>query len=218
MPKSADRSARGSLKSGSFKSGDETFFQLLARICLQCYIFFLQELPRPENKRNPAAKGKMHAPTLAGSWKQVRVRSSESTRVEFQFYPEYARVAWLSREPTAATRSAADPFEDERLLLQDTIYIENAAVHVNAYRVPAKIPNHYHLRLDIIAPQKFTRTVRVILRWGERHEYKCIPLRSGQILFQDISPPDFSHYANNMPSHDLSIGFEFDNSGKNGKH
>ncbi len=164
----------------------------------------------------------MLAPSLSATWRQVRVRarSPKTVSIEFRFYPEYARSAWL-RPLQAGTpfTTRGDSFSDEQelLLLQDTIYIEDAAVHVTAWRVPALKPNHYHVRVEIAAPQKFSRPLRLVLQW-DKHKYIGIPLKPGQMLFEDISPPDFSRYTDNVPNKNLCLKIEFDNSGKNGKH
>ncbi len=84
----------------------------------------------------------MLASSPLGTWSQVRVRprQSKNVRVEFRFYPEYARSVWQgspTRQPGAVTRGAR-PLPKETLLLDDVMFIDNQSAFVRAWLIPAK--------------------------------------------------------------------------------
>ncbi|MBI4672174.1 MAG: hypothetical protein HY741_10970 [Chloroflexi bacterium] len=155
-----------------------------------------------------------HAP-----WTQVHLkpRGKARTRVEFHFSPDYVSALWKANAlPRLDTRAAFPSPHHERLLLDDVIYIEDKTVFVHAWLVPAVEPEYFHLRVRVAAPTLLTRNGRLSLHWGS-HQYS-LPLKAGVVEFEDISPPNFSRYHNNLPSHRLRLSFEFESGGKNGKH
>ena len=168
----------------------------------------------------------MLASSPPGTWSQIRVRSrqSKNVRVEFRFYPEYARSAWQGQAQRASTfvTRGGRPLPRETLLLDDVMFIENQSAFVRAWLIPAKQAEYYHLRVELVAPSSISRNARVSLRW-DKHEYPG-EMRAGQLFFENISPPDFSRYLNNLPSRRLHIAFEVENEERkkngngNGKH
>lgn len=155
----------------------------------------------------------MLASSPPGTWSQVRVRTRQpkNVRVEFRFYPEYARSVWhrpSPRQPGAVTRGVR-PLPKETLLLDDVMFIENQSAFVRAWLIPATKAEYYHVRVELVAPTKISRNARVSLRW-DKDEYPG-EMRAGQLFFENISPPDFSRYLNNLPSRHLHLAFEFEN-------
>lgn len=159
---------------------------------------------------------------IASAWRQtlVRTRAQALAAVEFSFYPAYIETVWnlrnANRVPTRATRSIDDPFEEEKILLDDTVPLDGASMFVNVSLIPAKQAEHYHMHVQVAAPRIIARNGHVILQW-DHHEYS-VPLRVGEMFFEDISPPDFSRLNKNLPSRRLRLRIEFDTRGKNGKH
>lgn len=152
----------------------------------------------------------MAASNSSGTWSQVRTRPANTNRVEFRFYPEYARTAWVhpqNRAPGAATRGKPR-LEQETLLLDDVMFIDNQSAFVRAWLIPADAPDYFHIRVELAAPTRIARNARVTLHW-DTHEYHGV-MRAGQLLFENISPPDFSHYLKNVPTRRLRLTFEFD--------
>lgn len=173
----------------------------------------------------------MLASSPSNTWSQVRVRTrpANNIRVEFRFYPNYARTAWIrpqDQTPTFATRGARP--RGETLLLDDVMMIDNQSAFVRAWLIEADKRDFYHLRVELVAPSRYTRNARVSLRW-DNHEYPGV-MRAGQIFFENISPPNFSRYLNNLPSRRLQLAIEFEpdqkkpkpelqkNGNGNGKH
>lgn len=161
----------------------------------------------------------MLASSPPGTWSQVRVRprQSNNVRVEFRFYPAYARSAWggPGQPPPARVTRGGRPLPKETLLLDDVMFIENQSAFVRAWLIPAKKKDYYHLRVELVAPARISRNARVSLCWGQ-HNYPG-EMRAGQLFFENISPPDFSRYLNNLPSRHLHLAFEFENADLNGK-
>jgi hypothetical protein len=158
--------------------------------------------------------------STSGTWLQTRSKSAQGLAVEFLFYPTFVQAAW-SRTAFPAVRArvlreSPDLFKKERILLDDSFLVEGSSMIVRVSLVPAREQEHYHMRIEVTSPQTIARSGRVILNWGSQ-EY-VLPLRNGTMLFEDISPPDFSRLKKNVPSRDLRIRIEFDSHGKNGTH
>jgi hypothetical protein len=139
------------------------------------------------------------------------------TRIEIHFSPEYIRTLW-QREPVSepATRSGYESSDEEDLILDDVVTYEDASIFVLAWLVPAKKPGYFHIRVEVKVTQRLTRNARVILYW-DGYTY-IVRLRAGEMLFEDISTPDFSHLNGNLPSDQLRMTFELEENSKNGKH
>lgn len=162
------------------------------------------------------------APPSSGAWLQTRTLAPGQTHpiVEFLFFPAYIQAVWnRAFPPTDETRQArgADDFDDtERLLLTDTITMDGSSILVRASLIPApQKPGHFHLRVEAASPKTFRRGGRLILYW-DKYEHH-VPFRSGEMFFEDISPPDFSRLDKNLPSSRLRLRIEFDEHGDNGK-
>lgn len=164
-------------------------------------------------------KDSMHSPNLSKPWSQVRVRSrpSKNIRVEFRFTPEYARAAWTRPQHSTLSRVTRGerPSESETLLLDDVMLIDNQSAFVRAWLVPADTTGFYHVRVELVAPQRIVRNARVSLQW-DGHEYSGF-MRAGQLFFENISPPNFSRFLKNLPSSRLRLSFEFDHAEQTGK-
>lgn len=156
----------------------------------------------------------------SGTWVQVRPRTARNQprRVEFRFYPEYVRAVWKSMngETAPKTRGGVSLSPDgETLLFTDVIQIDGTSVFVNAWFIPARQPETYHLRVEIAAPQGIQRSVRLFLHW-DKTQYSA-RLRKGEMFFEDITTPDFSRAQKNLPSRRLQLSFEFENDTNSGK-
>lgn len=152
-------------------------------------------------------------------WAQVhtKLRGKPRTRVEFRFSPAYVRALWNANALLQGdTRAAYYLPQSERLLLDDVIYIEDKAVFVRAWLIPSVERDYFHLRVKVAAPARLTRNAQLFLQW-DRYQY-ALPLKAGEMEFEDISLPNFSRLSNNVPSHRLRLSFEFENGGPNGKH
>lgn len=156
----------------------------------------------------------MVASKSPGTWSQVRTRSANATQVEFRFYPDYARTAWVhprDRAPGPVTRGKPR-LERETLLLDDVMFIDNQSAFARVWLIPADAPGYFHLRVELAAPTRIARNARVTLHW-DHHEHHGV-MRAGQLLFENISPPNFSHYLKNVPTRRLRLTFEFDDDKK----
>jgi hypothetical protein len=144
-------------------------------------------------------------------------RGKHPARVEFHFSPAYVSKLW-NREPAFSreTRSGESPARREDLLLDDIITIQGASIFVRAWLVPADDSDLFHLRIEISATQRLPRNAQVTLHW-DRHTYN-VSLRAGEMLFEDISPPDFSRLKGNLPTRRLRMSFEFEERRRNGRH
>lgn len=158
----------------------------------------------------------------SGTWRQTHKPEPGQTlpAVEFLFFPAYVQAVW-NRKPRAAretreSRGVYDFDDEERILLTDSIALDGASILVRASLIPARKPEHYHLRVEVAAPKNFKHGGRLILSW-DRYEHH-VPFHPGAMFFEDISPPDFSRLRKNLPSPRLRLRIEFDEHGKNGKH
>ncbi len=159
----------------------------------------------------------------SGAWLQqthIQEPGEQLSVVEFLFAPAYIETVW-SREPdllhqTRETRGQYDFDDQERILLAASVALDGASMMVRASLVPAKKRDRFHMRVEVAAPQIITRRGRLILFW-DGHEYS-VPLRVGVMLFEEISPPNFSRLKGNLPSRRLRLRLEFDTRGKNGNH
>lgn len=148
-----------------------------------------------------------------GTWRQVhpRPRGHHARRVEFRFFPKYVYSLW--RGPTGearhpSVRAPGGLFKPEILLLDDVVLLPNDSMFVRAWLIPSSKPDHYSMRVEMFAPLTVPRNVHVRLWWNAT-EYEAIH-RAGNYFFEDITPPDYSRHKNNMPTHDLSLAFEFE--------
>lgn len=159
-------------------------------------------------------------PPAGGTWVQTVSREPERFTVEFSFYPAYVQAAWNTltgiRPAGPATRGDGLPAE-ESLLLDDSVPYNGSSllVRVSLIRAP-KRAEHYHMRVQVAAPTSMKRNGKLFLEWDD-YKYS-IPLYAGAMLFEDISPPDFSRHKRNMPSPRLRLRLEVDAPPKNGKH
>jgi hypothetical protein len=78
---------------------------------------------------------------------------------------------------------------------------------VRAWLIPANLPGYYHMRVEMFTPDSVPGAVRVRLYW-DNHEYYGV-VRPNQVFFEDITPPDFSRHAGNLPSRRMRLTFEF---------
>ena len=150
----------------------------------------------------------MLASSHSNTWSQARVRTrpAKNIRVEFRFYPDYARTAWIrpqDRTSSLVTRGPR-PHAPETLLLDDVMLIDNQG------RVSARLA-HSGRQTRLLscaggtpAPSRMAQNARISLRW-DNHEYRRHA--AGQLFFENISPPNFSRYLNNLPSRRLAARY-----------
>jgi hypothetical protein len=153
------------------------------------------------------------------TWLQVRPRAPrlQAQRVEFRFFPKYILSFWSppsNDRPRLAVRGSSVFSNSEMLLLDDVILLPNDSMFIRAWLVPGRMPEHYHMRVEMFAPPTVKRNVRVKLYW-DTHEYHAV-VRAGHYFFEDITPPDYSRRYNNLPTRRLRLAFEFENRGANG--
>ncbi len=152
-------------------------------------------------------------------WTQVhtKLRGKRGTRVEFRFSPTYLRALWnVNASLLGKLRAAYYAPQFERLLLDDVIYIEDKAVFVRVWLIPAEEPDYFHLRVRVAAPARLTRNGQLFVHW-DKYQY-ALQLKAGELEFEDISLPNFSRARHNLPLRRLRLSFEFENGRPNGKH
>lgn len=153
------------------------------------------------------------------TWVQVRPRTSrlQAQSVEFRFSPEYIRSFLVPRsgqKSRPAVRTGGSLPGQEMLLLDDVILLPSDSMFVRAWLLPGRMPEHYHMRVEMFTPPTVRQNVRVTLYWGS-HTYNAI-IQAGHCSFEDITPPDYSRHKNNLPTQRLSFAYELDPSRRNG--
>lgn len=156
----------------------------------------------------------------AGTWIETRFAKPDQTleAIEFSFYPAYVEAVWshakLSAKAARTTREASDYYGDEFILLAKSVPLNGSSMFVRVTLIRSKNPDYYHMRVEINAPTKIKRKGRLILYWdGQTY---IVPLRAGEMFFDDISLPDFSNENKNLPSRRMLLRVEFDQNDQNG--
>jgi len=153
------------------------------------------------------------------TWVQIRPRRSrlQAQNVEFRFSPEYILSFWSPRagqKSRPAVRTNGNLPGQEMLLLDDVILLPTDSMFVRAWLVSGRVPEHYHMRVELFTPPTVKQNVRVTLYWGT-NTYDAI-IQAGQCCFEDITPPDYSRHKNNLPTHLLSFAYELETRRANG--
>lgn len=146
---------------------------------------------------------------------QPRAAHSKARRVEFRFYPEYIQAVLTQRRErlSGVSRGGVSLLPDsETLLLDASIPADDVTVFVRAWFIPAGEPDTFCLRVEVGAPQRIKRAMRIQLSW-DNAEYVA-RLSAGVTEFEDITPPDFSRAKKNLPSRRLRLSFEFEEKGR----